>query len=359
MKSSFIHLKIIICLALLFIVNISVAAGGAYDKVIDDPQLPRVLLVGDSISIDYTPDTRELLKGKANVHRPACNCMFSGHVAANINQWLGTNKWDIVHFNAGIWDCHFLDKNGNMLRNFDRDFYDAALIRTSPAQYKENLNKIVDAIFSSGATPIFATTTIPLWNDKRRDYLKNLNEIAETLMFYKQVAVNDLYSYSLPHLKEWQLPDQVHFNPLGKKQLAEKVSASILKALGSEDKILEWTPSEAAQSNIQGRKVIRYNHDCLKSWGYDKAQNQFFYVMCSASDLRKKPLVVFLHSAGGNAETELDGNVKRIVNYGDEFVGLMLNSPSKLAEPVNDSSEYDWWWGAKAIKLEPEVYKKK
>src|SRR5689334_20512700 len=35
----------------------------------DRPGLPRVLLIGDSISVCYTPATREELKGEANVHR--------------------------------------------------------------------------------------------------------------------------------------------------------------------------------------------------------------------------------------------------------------------------------------------------
>jgi hypothetical protein len=86
-------------LLLVLLLNIEFVNGGAFDKVVDDPELPRVLLIGDSISIDYTPDTRKILKGKANVHRPACNCMFSGNVAANIGKWLGKSKWDVVHFN--------------------------------------------------------------------------------------------------------------------------------------------------------------------------------------------------------------------------------------------------------------------
>ena len=36
---------------------------------VDDPTLPRVLIIGDSISIGYTPRVRRLLEGKANVHR--------------------------------------------------------------------------------------------------------------------------------------------------------------------------------------------------------------------------------------------------------------------------------------------------
>ena len=40
----------------------------------DDPALPRVLLIGDSISHMYTASVRRLLKGKANVHRAPARC---------------------------------------------------------------------------------------------------------------------------------------------------------------------------------------------------------------------------------------------------------------------------------------------
>ncbi|MGC4005469.1 MAG: hypothetical protein QM811_21070 [Pirellulales bacterium] len=41
---------------------------------VDVAGLPRVLLIGDSISIGYTVPVRKLLEGKANVHRPLTNC---------------------------------------------------------------------------------------------------------------------------------------------------------------------------------------------------------------------------------------------------------------------------------------------
>ena len=42
-------------------------------QIQDTPGLPRVLLIGDSISIGYTLPVRRLLAGKANVHRIAVN----------------------------------------------------------------------------------------------------------------------------------------------------------------------------------------------------------------------------------------------------------------------------------------------
>jgi lysophospholipase L1-like esterase len=112
-------------------------------------------------------------------------------------------------------------------------------IRTSAAEYRNNLITIVDGILSTGATPVFATTTtVPSWNDRHRAHLDSLNEVAEDLMPHRQVQVNDLYSYSLPHLQEWHKPDRVHFSPLGEKQLVKQVSAEIFKALGSEARVL-------------------------------------------------------------------------------------------------------------------------
>ena len=45
----------------------------AFAKVEDTPGLPRVLLLGDSISIGYTLPVRERLKDVANVHRAPAN----------------------------------------------------------------------------------------------------------------------------------------------------------------------------------------------------------------------------------------------------------------------------------------------
>ena len=45
-----------------------------FAPVVDDPALPRVLIIGDSISIGYTLPLRAALDGIANVHRPPTNC---------------------------------------------------------------------------------------------------------------------------------------------------------------------------------------------------------------------------------------------------------------------------------------------
>src|SRR5258708_7596291 len=72
----------------------------------DQPGLPRVLLIGDSISKSYTLPVREFLKGKVNLCRMPANGGPTIRGLANIDKWLATGgtdkKWDVIHFNFGI-----------------------------------------------------------------------------------------------------------------------------------------------------------------------------------------------------------------------------------------------------------------
>src|SRR6478735_5959243 len=84
----------------------------SFVPVEDVPGLPRVLLVGDSISMGYTLKVRELLHGRANVHRPAANCGDTGRGLDQLNTWLGAGHWDVIPFNFGLHDLKYLDQTG-------------------------------------------------------------------------------------------------------------------------------------------------------------------------------------------------------------------------------------------------------
>src|SRR5690349_9672394 len=71
----------------------------AFDKVIDVKDLPRVLLIGDSISIGYTVPVRKILATKANIHRIPDNGGPTTNGLANLHTWLGDGHWDVIHFN--------------------------------------------------------------------------------------------------------------------------------------------------------------------------------------------------------------------------------------------------------------------
>jgi lysophospholipase L1-like esterase len=191
----------------------------AFDPVKDDPKLPRVLLIGDSISIGYTVPTRRLLAGKANVHRHEGNGGPTDNGTKNLKKWLGEGKWDVIHFNFGLHDI----KLGTGKHQVPIE------------EYEKNLRDVVKTLKTTNAKLIFATTT-PVPEGKTNPPRKNedviaYNKVAVKIMEENGVAVNDLYSFALPQLERIQLKVNVHFNEKGSQALGERVAAAIEKAL--------------------------------------------------------------------------------------------------------------------------------
>ena len=81
----------------------------------DNPSLPRILLIGDSISIGYTVPARKALQGVANLHRIPTNGGPTSKGLENIDSWLGSSKWDVIHFNWGLHDLKYMGPNGENL----------------------------------------------------------------------------------------------------------------------------------------------------------------------------------------------------------------------------------------------------
>ncbi|MBM4046037.1 MAG: SGNH/GDSL hydrolase family protein [Planctomycetes bacterium] len=183
----------------------------------DEPGLPRVLLIGDSISMGYTLPTRELLKGKANVHRVLTNASSTGYGLSQLKAWLGDGKWDVIHFNFGLHDAK-LPPEG---------------VRHSPPDvYEKNLRGLVRQMKATGAKLIWATTTpVPnrgnLAPNRRFGDIAAYNAIALKVMAENGVAIDDLNAAIAPHLAEFQRPMDVHFTGEGSAFLAKHVAASI------------------------------------------------------------------------------------------------------------------------------------
>jgi len=192
----------------------------------DVPGLPRVLLLGDSISMGYTIPVRENLAGRANVHRPAENCLQTARGLVNLDRWLGDGHWDVIHFNFGLHDLKYLDANRKYVTP------DKGKQVATPDEYEKNLREMVARLKKTGAKLIFATTTpVPSGCDGRvqGDEVK-FNEAALRVMRESGVAVDDLCAYTVRH-PEIQLPHNVHFSPQGYKELAALVTKDILAAL--------------------------------------------------------------------------------------------------------------------------------
>ena len=203
-------------------------------KVEDDPALPRVLLVGDSISIGYTLATREGLKGKANLHRIATNSGHTGMGIAGLPKWLKLEqgeKWDVIHFNFGLWDLCY--RNPESKNQGNRDKVNGTQTH-SIEQYVANLESIVGELQKTGAALIFATTTpVPEGEAGRKtgDDLR-FNEAAVEVMKMHGIAINDLHAVMAGKMKEFaKAPGDVHFTDEGSALLADQVAAAIEKRL--------------------------------------------------------------------------------------------------------------------------------
>src|SRR3982750_2981738 len=69
----------------------------------NETNLPRVLLIGDSITRAYYPEVESHLAGKAYVARLATSRFISDPILLQeIALVLGNTKFDIIHFNNGL-----------------------------------------------------------------------------------------------------------------------------------------------------------------------------------------------------------------------------------------------------------------
>jgi len=180
----------------------------AWDFVQDDPKLPRVLIIGDSISRGYTLAVRHALAGKANVHRAPANCGSTAMALKSLPVWLGSGHWDVIHFNFGIWDRG-----------------------TPPAVYAKNLEQIAETLQTTGAKLIWARTTPSSGPANEEKYTPeacdNLNRCADDIMQKLGIPEDDLYAAVAPQLATLQLANSVHFTPAGYDVLGTQAAKAI------------------------------------------------------------------------------------------------------------------------------------
>ena len=186
--------------------------SNAWDFVADDPKLPRVLLIGDSVSRGYTLPARAALAGVANVHRAPANCGPTAAGLKNLDVWLGAGKWDVIHFNFGIHD------------------------RATPsADYVKRLEEIVARLEKTGAKLVWASTTPIPDNPAQKQTAQSIvdkNALAAEVMRKHGIPVDDLFAAISPRLATLQNPNDVHFNAAGYDFLGAQVAAALSRALG-------------------------------------------------------------------------------------------------------------------------------
>ena len=200
-----------------------------FAPVKDNPNLPRVLIIGDSISIGYTLPTREFLRGKANLHRIPITGGPTTRGLANIDAWLGKSKWDLIHFNWGLHDLKYMGPNGENLFPKEKGGKPQVPIDA----YEKNLDKLVTRLKKTSAKLIWRNTTPVPPGSKGRyvgDSVK-FNTAAARVMKKHGVPTHDLFTMSQKRMKEIMRPANVHYTPEGSKVLGKDVARVIMESL--------------------------------------------------------------------------------------------------------------------------------
>ncbi len=189
---------------------------------------PGVLLLGDSIRLGYCRFVKENLADIADVRYPDENCANTQTTFIRIALWasLFPNAADVktVLFNCGHWDVAEWDDDGRPLNSVET--------------YTDMLTRIAAKLkkYFPNATVSFLTTT-PMSPDGRPGPNPRTNEIIER---YNAAAIRALSAIDIPILDLYTLfksapnelyYDYCHFTEDGYRQLAETITAYIVKTL--------------------------------------------------------------------------------------------------------------------------------
>ena len=196
-----------------------------------DPQLPNVLLLGDSITRNYYPGVVHGLDGQANVYLLATSASVGDpRLRDEIRQFYAMEsvRFDIVHFNNGMHGWGY-----------------------SEEQYKEAFPGFLRAVRSIARKGgLIWTTTTPVRSDASNGAsnprIDARNEIAKTFVSSRSIAVDDQHLLMSHHSDLYQ--DSVHFNDTGASIQAAQVVASIEVALQ------DLTKSFADSAKVNRRK---------------------------------------------------------------------------------------------------------
>jgi hypothetical protein len=179
-----------------------------------DPQLPNVLLLGDSISRNYFPEVRKDLSGVANVYLLASStCVGDPRIEPQVAAFATMEgvRFSVVHFNNGMHGWAYTE----------------AQYRTAFPAYL----RAVRALADKGGRLIWASTT-PVRSDAQdatNPRIQARNRIASAFVEAAGIPIDDQFALMETHQDLHE--DPVHFNPAGANIQGDQAAAMIRKAL--------------------------------------------------------------------------------------------------------------------------------
>ena len=182
----------------------------------NESKLPRVLLIGDSITQGYYPKVAEQLKDKASVARiTTSKSVGDPALLAEVALVLQQYPFDVIHFNNGLHGWGYSEED-----------------------YAKHFPALVDTIkkHAPKAKLIWATITPMRTRDKvaelspQTERVKRRNQIALDYVTKAKIPVDDLFGLVENH-PEYYSRDGVHFNQQGITVEAAQVTKQVLEQL--------------------------------------------------------------------------------------------------------------------------------
>ncbi len=240
-----------------------------------DQNLPRVLLVGNSICSGYHQKVRELLKGKANVEAWVTGSNIKKLTIGDLQrEVVAHGPYDVIHFNIGL---HGLQK------------------RIPQEEYKPLLRKYVNnyRTFSPNSKLIWASITpvrlreniMELDPDDNNKLIVPRNVIAKKIMKEFDIPVNDLYSLAIKNLNLGG-KDGTHWTTEGSWLFAKQITKYINDALAP-NKQAGWI-----KPDLKDVKYGTHERNVLNFW---KAKSD-----------KPTPVVVMIHGGGWKSGSKIE-----------------------------------------------------
>ncbi|MEJ8844076.1 SGNH/GDSL hydrolase family protein [Lacibacter sp. H375] len=184
----------------------------------------KLLVIGDSISIGYTPFLEKSLAPEILVTHNPGNGGSTVRGVQSVEKWLDNRQWDVILFNFGLHDLVYKDSANK---------YDVVngKVSVSLEEYRRNLETIVGILRETTAKLYFVTTTTVPQNSAGRkvEDPAKYNAVALEVMKKNGIEVIDLYSASLTIHPQNSKPGNVHYTPEGYELLASYIS-KVIKA---------------------------------------------------------------------------------------------------------------------------------
>jgi hypothetical protein len=180
--------------------------------------LPRVLLVGDSITMGYYDGVAKQLEGKAYVARLATSASLGDPAMLDqIKFMLANYKFAVIHFNNGMHGFDYTDD-----------------------EYRNDIPKLLKIIkrHAPGAKLILANTTPVRKSGQLAEFAADnkiplaRNKIVAQVAAKEGIPLNDLYHLVQQHPEYWS-NDGIHFNAEGQAVQARQVADHVLRGLNS------------------------------------------------------------------------------------------------------------------------------